>query len=122
MKKNKEIKWLKRPQPDHYPAAHSFLRLVYSEEMAKSCVRKLKRASVEQYKAKDIFRASDLSLPKNDRYFVKERKKIRKGVALSPVLLVRDRELGKLVVAEGFHSVCAAYAFDKESVIACKIV
>ncbi len=52
----------------------------------------------------------------------KDVKIIRSGGGLSPVLLVRNPEQGKLIVADGYHRVCAVYFFDEDAMIPCKIV
>ena len=62
MAKKIEIKWLSEPEDHDYPAALSYLSLLYAEKTAASCVDKLKRAATSAFKAKDIFRASGLSL------------------------------------------------------------
>jgi hypothetical protein len=73
--------------------------------------------------AKDIFRASRLSLLGVSILHVeKDRKKIKKGVALSPLLLVRDEPTGTSVIADGYHRLCAIYEFDEDAWIRCKIV
>jgi hypothetical protein len=35
---------------------------------------------------------------------------------------VRDPARGKVVIADGYHRVCAAYTFDEDALIPCKIV
>ena len=62
MSKKVEIKWLSEPEEHDYPAALSYLSLLYDEQTATTYVDKLKHAPVLEFKAKDIFRASDLSL------------------------------------------------------------
>lgn len=52
----------------------------------------------------------------------KDEKKIVAGEALSPILLVRDSANGKVVIADGYHRLCAAYAFDEDAVVPGKIV
>ena len=52
----------------------------------------------------------------------KDLKKIVKGTALSPLLLVRDDANGKLVIADGYHRMCALYGVDEDALIHCKIV
>ena len=52
----------------------------------------------------------------------KRTKKIRKGKPLSPLLLVRDEVNGKVVIADGYHRLCAIYEFDEDALIQCKIV
>jgi hypothetical protein len=49
-------------------------------------------------------------------------KKIAKGIALSPLLLVRNSALGKVVVADGYHRMCAIYLVDEDAMIRCKII
>lgn len=123
MKKNKEISWLKSPKAETYPAAQSFLSLLYNDETAATHVKKLKRAGITQFKAKDIFRASGLEKPGLETPDVQRaRKRLKKGEPVSPVLLVRDPEKGKVIIAEGYQSICAAYSLDHESVVACKII
>ena len=48
-------------------------------------------------------------------------KRIRAGKALSPLLLVRVPEIAKLVVADGYHRLCAVYSVDEDAVVPCKI-
>lgn len=118
-----EISWLPEPEAHNYPAADSYLRLVYSEERAAGMVARLRSAAVVQFKAKDIFRASQLSLlGVSNSHVEKDRKKIEKGTPLSPLLLVRDEAHGKVVVADGYHRMCAVYGLDEDALIHCKIV
>ena len=85
--------------------------------------RKLKRASVSKFKAKDIARASGLSLLGiSNAHVERDRKKIRSGHALSPLLLVRDPVNGRVIVADGYHRMCAVYSYDEDAVVPCKIV
>ena len=84
---------------------------------------KLKRASIVQFKARDIFRASQLSLlGVSSSHVEKDRIRIRKEKRLSPLLLVRDEHNGKVVIADGYHRLCAIYEFNEEAWIHCKIV
>ena len=41
---------------------------------------------------------------------------------LSPLLLVRDPSHLKLVIADGYHRMCAVYLFDEDTRVPCKIV
>jgi hypothetical protein len=52
----------------------------------------------------------------------KDQSRIKSKKQLSPLLLVRDPSLGKLVIADGYHRLCAVYLVDEEAAIACKIV
>ena len=118
-----EIRWLSEPEEHDYPAALSYLLLIYDEDTAQEIVEKLKKAKIGQFKAKDIFRASGLSLlGVSNSHVEKDRIKIKKGKELSPILLVRERNNGKLIVADGYHRVCAVYSFDEDALIPSKIV
>ena len=121
--KKDEISWLPDPEEHNYPAAESYLSLVYKPERAADMVARLKMAAIAQFKSKDIFRASQLSLLGISNARVeKDRKKVRAGVALSPILLVRDEVNGKVVIADGYHRLCAIYSIDEDAWIHCKII
>jgi len=117
------VSWLDSPEDGNFPAAKSYLSLIFPEREAGKYVAALKRARLTRFKAKDIFRASGLSLlgVSND-HVEKDRDKIRRGKVLSPLLLVRDAARGKVIVADGYHRLCAVYSFDEDAVIPCKIV
>jgi hypothetical protein len=118
-----EIKWLATPEEQDYPAAGSYLSLIYDLKTATYLSQQLKQAPVSEFKAKDIFRASGLSLlGVSNLHVEKDRKKILAGQALSPLLLVRDQANGKVVIADGYHRMCSVYGFDEDAVIPCKIV
>ena len=118
-----EIKWLEIPEEHNYPAAESYLSLIHDAQTAASLIQKLKQAPVSRFKAKDIFRASGMSLlGVSNSHVEKDRKKILAGHALSPLLLVRDKTNGKVVIADGYHRMCSVYGFDEDTVIPCKIV
>ena len=123
MSKNYRIKWLDEPEEHNYPASLSYLTLLYDEETAVSYVGKLGSAPVSNFKAKDIFRASRLSLlGVSNSHVKKDRVKIKSGCEVSPLLLIRDAANGKVVIADGYHRMCAVYTFDEDAVIPCKIV
>ena len=97
MPKNVEIKWLTQPEEHDYPAALSYLSLLYNKQTATTHLKKLKRASITEFKAKDIFRASGLSLlGVSNSHVEKDRQKIQAGHGLSPLLLLRDSANGKV--------------------------
>jgi hypothetical protein len=118
-----EIKWLPAVEEHDYPAAESYLNLLYCADRVAEILTGLSKAPLVQFKAKDIFRASQLSLLGISNLRVeKDRKKILNGIALSPLLLVRDEQHGKLVIADGYHRLCAIYGFDEDAWIHCKII
>lgn len=118
-----KINWLDEPEEHNYPAAESYLSLLYVLLYAIHQADALRRAKVLSFKAKDIFRASGLSLLGVSNHHVeKDLKKIAKGTALSPILLVRDPENGKVIIADGYHRLCAVYMKNEDALIPCKIV
>ena len=120
---NMEIVWLPEPEDHDYPAAESFLRLLFDEQVVNDLVAKLRTAALQEFKAKDIFRASELSLlGVSNSHVEKDRKKITKRIPLSPLLLVRDPKNSKVIIADGYHRLCAVYSFDEDQWIPCKIV
>jgi len=123
MAKEVKITWLGKPEVHDYPAALSYLTLLHDEKKARHLVDRLKKAAMSEFKAKDIFRASDLSLLGISNSHVKaDWKKIKSGGGVSPLLLVRDSANGRVVIADGYHRLCAVYSFDEDAVIPCKIV
>ncbi len=118
-----EIKWLAEPEDKDYPAAQSYLSLLHTETEVIGLVRKLKDTRIIQFKAKDIFRASGLSLLGVSNFHVeKDLKRVKEGTALSPILLVRDPQNGKVVIADGYHRLCAVYSVNEDAQVPCKIV
>ncbi len=117
------INWLAEPEEQDYPAAASYLSLLYAPDRVEDMVSALRSATVTRFKAKDIFRASGLSLLGiSNSHVEKDRKKIANGKALSPLLLVRNEALGKVVIADGYHRLCAIYSLSEDEWIHCKIV
>lgn len=118
-----EIKWLADPEDHDYPAAGSYLSLLYDEPTAAKYVARLRKAPISKFNAKDIFRASDLSLlGVSNSHVERDRKKVLAGQALSPLLLVRAAGNQKVIIADGYHRLCAVYSLDEDAVIPCKIV
>jgi len=85
-------------------------------------VNRLKSAPISEFKAKDLFRASGLSLlGVSNSHVKKDQQRIRSGQALAPLLLIRDSANGKVIIADGYHRLCAVYPCDEDAVIPCKI-
>jgi hypothetical protein len=121
--KQPKIGWLPEPEAHDYPAALSYLSLLFDAPTAAGKVRRLKKARPSTFKAKDIARASGLSvLGISNANVDRDRKKIREGRRLSPLLLVRDSANGRLIVADGYHRMCAVYSYDEDAVVPCRIV
>lgn len=117
-----DIKWLSEPEEQDYPAANAYLSLLYDEQAARAHVEALRRSPMATFKAKDVFRASGLSLLGISNGHVEaDRRKISTGQPLSPLLLIRESSLGRLIIADGYHRLCAVYSFDEDAVIPCKL-
>lgn len=117
--------WLTEPEAHDFPAALDFLALVMDEAIAKKTVRALQRAATVSKKAKDVLRASGLSALGQDNVHVRnDLRKVHAGTPLSPVLLVRgDAAAGRpLLIADGYHRVCAAHLLDEDAEIPCRLV
>ncbi len=111
--------WLSEPEEHDYPAAADYLDLLYPVSISSATVSVLKQQPTVLKKAKDILRASELQLlPANNIHVKANIKKVKKGKMLSPVLLVRDK---KLIIADGYHRVCAIYYLSEDLEIPCKI-
>ena len=96
------IRWLDEPEDHDYPAAQSYLGLIYDDKAAAGYAQRLKAAPPASFKAKDIFRASGLSLLGiSNSHVESDRTKIASGKPLSPLLLVRDTANGKVIIADG---------------------
>jgi len=52
MDKEIQIQWRQEPEDKNYPAAESYLGLIYDNEAVRSIVNRLKNAPVVQFKAK----------------------------------------------------------------------
>jgi hypothetical protein len=117
--------WMDEPEDHDYPAAEDYLSLLFAPKMAEDLAKKLRRADICRRRAKDILRASSLAiLPKENFFVTRNLQKIADGKALSPVLLVRgDASRGiALIVADGYHRICASWYHDENAIIPCRIV
>jgi hypothetical protein len=118
-----KIKWLDKPQQHDYAAAASYLSLTMDHSAAKTAGEKMKEAEMTEFAAKDIFRASGLSLlGVSNSHVEKDIVRMARNEKLSPLLLHRNQKDGKLSIADGYHRLCAVYKFDEDAMIPCKIV
>ncbi len=113
--------WKNEPEDQDYPAALSYLSLLMDPTVAAEVVNALQKiGKLDHYKAKDILRASGLALLAEDnKHVASDLDKVKSGRKLSPVLLVRGQPL---LVADGYHRVCASYHLDENADIPCRIV
>ena len=117
------ITWLAEPEEHDYPAAQSYLGLLFDDATAARLVARLRAAAMTSFAAKDILRASGLSpLGVSNAHVEKDRKKVAAGTQLSPLLLVRSPADPRVIVADGYHRLCAVWSLDEDARIPCKIV
>ncbi|HEY1419480.1 MAG TPA: hypothetical protein VGG90_02085 [Candidatus Dormibacteraeota bacterium] len=117
--------WKEKPEKHDFPAAADYLALVLTDAEVASVLKKLSTATNTKKKAKDLLRASGLTLlPRDNPHVADNLKKVSKGQKLSPVLLVRgDLGLGvPLTIADGYHRVSASYYLDEDADIPCRLV
>jgi hypothetical protein len=109
--------WAADPEDHDFDAARDYLSLQHDPAVAESVVAALRETStVRSYKAKDILRASGLEpLGRKNFHVDADLAKVAKGKMLPPVLLVRDVQRHVLVIADGFHRVCASKLLDESS-------
>ncbi len=117
--------WLDKPESHDYQAAEEYLSLIMSPNKAADYRQKLSdaRDEITRHKAKDILRASQLPLLGQDnKHVASDLAKVNAGEALSPILLLRGGDAHPLIVADGYHRVCASYWLDENTDIPCILV
>jgi len=119
------VKWLPKPENHDYQAAEDYLSLIMPAKKAAECRQKLSEAKddITHRKAKDILRASQLALlDEKSKHVASDLLKVSSGQALSPILLLRGDGGRPLIVADGYHRVCASYWIDENTDIPCILV
>jgi hypothetical protein len=119
-----DLKWSEQEEDEDFDAAFKFLSLLCSDTKAHALVKTLRGSKLIEHAAKDLLRASQLPLlPRDEPHIDQDLKRIQKGKALAPVLLVRgDMASGlPLVVADGYHRICAVVYFDESAPVRCRI-
>ena len=120
--------WKDEPESHDFPAATDYLSLVMEEEAASHLVEALRSEAdaghISRRKAKDLLRASRLPLlDRNNAHVASDLEKVAKGDKLSPVLVIAGDAIRgwPLIVADGYHRVCASYWIDENTDIPCVI-
>jgi hypothetical protein len=119
-----KLKWSEKDEDSDFDAAFKYLSLLCSDRKAHALVKSLRGSKPLEHAAKDILRAAELPLlPSDESHVSEDLKRIQKGKALAPVLLVRgDLASGlPLVVADGYHRICAVCYFDESAPVRCRI-
>jgi hypothetical protein len=119
-----QVVWKKKAEAEDYQGALNFLSLIFPTAKSEKLLRVLRKASPIERAAKDLLRASNLSLlPRDEPHVDEDLKRIHKGKPLAPVLLVRgDMARGiPLIVADGYHRICAICYYDESAPIPCRM-
>jgi hypothetical protein len=117
-------RWKPVPDSQDFSAADDYLTLILRNAERAEVIRQLKAAPLTLRQAKDLLRASQLPLlPEENVDVAKELKKVRKGVLLSPVLLLQGDAVSgvPMTIADGYHRICASYYLDETGDIPCLI-
>lgn len=118
------VTWKDQPEEHDYPAAADYLELLAEPDVVDAVMAELRAAPVVHKKAKDILRAAGLELVSAENPYVRhDLIKINNRKSLSPILLVRGdfRTDVPMVIADGYHRVCAVHWADENIAIPAKI-
>lgn len=120
-----QIVWKKKAEAEDFAGAEHFLSLVFSKARVGKLLVAFHKAKGAEYAAKDLLRASNLPLlPRDEPHVDQDLKRIHKGKPLAPLLLIRgDMSKGvPLIVADGYHRICAICYYDESAPIPCLMV
>ncbi|MFK0229884.1 EF-hand domain-containing protein [Streptomyces sp. NPDC090303] len=111
--------WQLKSDTTDFLSAADYLDLVMTREQVQQVDLLLRQANPVTKKAKDIMRASGLPLlPESNVHVKGDIKSFLGGKKFAPVLLVRGRPL---IVADGYHRICAAYHLTEDLDVPCRI-
>jgi hypothetical protein len=113
-----KTRWDARPTSADFTAAQNYLSLQFRSSTAKTFATKARGSKTTEHIAKDILRASNLPLlPLDERHVAENLKRIRKGKALSPIILIQGDLIRArpFVIADGYHRMCAACHADEDA-------
>jgi hypothetical protein len=119
-----KLEWAEKGEAQDFDAAVKFLSLLCSDTKAKALVKSLRGAKLVEHAAKDLLRAAHLPLlPSDESHVDADLKRIHKGKALAPVLLIRGDIVSglPLIVADGYHRICAVCYYDESASVLCLI-
>lgn len=115
--------WKQTPDEHDFPAAAEYLGLLFADTTAQALAEQLRSASTVSRKAKDLLRSSGLPLLSADNLeVVKDLERAASGTPLSPVLLVHSTTGRALIVADGYHRICASYHLSDDTEVPCRMV
>jgi hypothetical protein len=120
-----KLKWSNKSDDADLHAALKYLSLLAPAVEAQTMVKSLRRAKPVDHAAKDLLRAAQLPLlPREEPHVDEDLKRIEKGKPLAPVFAVRGGLSSglPLVIADGYHRICAVCYFDESAPVPCRIV
>jgi len=111
-------RWSSLPSEEDYAAAHGYLSLLLSGARVQEALELLRLAPDGSWPGEAVLRAARLPLLKRKRSgdVAVALRRIEKGDALSPLLLVHDGR-GRLEIADGYHRLCAALIVRDRTVV-----
>jgi hypothetical protein len=124
MTKLSQNNWTHTPEHEDFDAAANYLSLLLPEDTVRRAVQRLRHGPMVVRRAEDLLRASGLNdLPSDNPTVAKQLKALKHGKLLSPVLCIRgDLHSGAdMVIADGYHRVCASYILDEAADIPCRL-
>ena len=122
MGKRADIRWLAKPEEHDYPAARSYLGLDLRRcGRARAGAKAPARARLAIQGEGHLPRVGPVAAGREQRARGEGPQENQERQELAPLLLVRDRQNGKVVIADGYHRLCAVYSFDEDALIPCKI-
>jgi len=112
------IKWFDAPQKHDYPAAQSYLSLTMKPDLVKKIVAALKKAQMTTFKSKDIFRAPCYLYSEIQQFSRRESPPLKSLQAkrFHRFFSTERKPTGRLIIADGYHRLCAVYGFDEDAV------
>ena len=117
--------WAARPGNTEFEGALRYLSLQFSQALSRRLVSKARRAASTEHVAKDVLRTSRLPLlPTDERHVAENLKKIRKGKPIAPIIAIRGDLMSSrpLIIADGYHRMCAACHADEDTPVAVVLV
>ncbi|MGA8726655.1 MAG: hypothetical protein WB565_16600 [Acidimicrobiales bacterium] len=124
MTKLSQNNWTHTPAAEDFDAAVNYLSLLLPEDTVQRALQRLRHGPMVVRRAEDLLRASGLSeLPSDNPTVAKQLKALKHGKLFSPVLCLRgDLHAGAdMVIADGYHRVCASYTLDEGADIPCRL-
>ena len=121
MEKTK-INRLSSPVDNDYISAERYLSFLFKPRKCRKLLQKLRAVPMSEYPAKDIWRVSRTAMSEVAAVdWSYHQQKIRDGEALVPILIVRQNDGSGLLIADGFHRMCALFTEDELIKVPCKI-